>query len=96
MISPSDFYRDNFFLKFINGKTVPEEENIPVEPPKCLSDFISFTGSTPLARIQSYPKHHPAQNVSLQQWIDEHRILSKSSNPNSVNGKGFDFLQAFQ
>lgn len=93
MISPSDFYRDNYFLKYINGQHVPEEDDIQVEPPKALSDFVFSSDDPPLAKILPYASQHPAQNCTLQEWIDEHRILSKSRNLNSSNGKGFDFLQ---
>ena len=95
MISPSDFYRDNYFFQYINGKHVPEESEIPVEPAKSLTDFISSSKNPPLAKMKVYRQKHPGQNIDLQIWIDEHRILSKSKIPSSTNGKGFDFVQVF-
>ena len=75
-------------------------ENLPVQPPRDLSYFISlYKGgdvsdvSTSKASINQYPKQHPMENPDIQPWIDAHRILSKSSEASSTNGKGFDFMQ---
>jgi hypothetical protein len=93
MISPSDFYRDHYFYKYINGQHVEEEKDIPIEPAKSFAHFLSSSNTVSLAKIRTYQPQHPAQNLDLQNWIDEHRILTKSNNPNISNGKGFDFLQ---
>ena len=45
------------------------------------------------AALAQYSKKHPQENTELQTWINSHRILSKSSDPLSTNGKGPDFLQ---
>ena len=38
-------------------------------------------------------RQHPKKNSDLQQWIEDHRILTKSSSPLCSNGKGADFMQ---
>ena len=68
-------------------------EDIAIEPARDLTHFISDDSDVCLAKIEKYRTQHPVQHIVLQAWIDEHRILTKSTNPDSCNSKGFDFLQ---
>ena len=75
-------------------------EGIPIEPPRDLNHFLNLfkngehqsldVSSNPT--LKTYRSQHPGQDSDLQNWIEEHRILTKSSSPQS-NGKGFDFMQ---
>ena len=112
LLTASDYYRDYFFNKYVNGKDVPELNDLPVEPQRDLSHFIklfrdrevgetdeeepntsfnSETDSKPT--LKHYKVQHPKQNSDLQKWIEDHRILTKSSSPLCSNGKGADFMQ---
>jgi hypothetical protein len=43
--------------------------------------------------VRVYRAQHPTQDTELAKWVEEHRILTKSTVPSNCNGKGFDFMQ---
>ena len=70
-----------------------------VQPPRDLNFFINLhkasrdSGEASSATLTQYEQQLPMENPELQAWINEHRIITKSSNKASVNSKGFDFQQ---
>ena len=148
LITASDYYRDFYFFKYINGKKVKAMDDLPVEPPRNLDFFInlskpgeqaelpcmpsvtqskttanqstatvnpssrtvnpSTTAANPStalvnpsttnmkvskAAVKTYKVQHPSEDKDLSKWMDEHRILTKSSLKLNSNGKGADFMQ---
>ena len=45
------------------------------------------------AAVKTYKVQHPSEDKDLSKWMDEHRILTKSSLKLNSNGKGADFMQ---
>ena len=104
LITASDYYRDYYFYKWMNGKWVQQMNELPIEPPRSLEFFInesktaestsSETTENPISedtpqssshppavskyKVTSYRVQHPCQDKDLAEWVEDHRILTKS------------------
>ena len=87
-MTPSDYYRDYYFFKYMNGKAVKEQRDVPLENPRDLKYFIEInsgdlqTSSVSLKTIggpmiHSYKSCHPEQNHDMELYMNDHRILTK-------------------
>ena len=76
LLTRSDYYRDAFFYKYINGKPTEGMENISLQPHRDLSYFINLhkkeniSSDPSLAIIKQYKKQLPQENPELRSWID--------------------------
>ena len=95
LLTASDFYRDYYFYKIMNGRYVKEQDKLAIEPPKDLQYFINKlinneemstkasdseitgTGSENSSSVKQYKAQHPTQHSTLQDWVEDHRILTK-------------------
>ena len=66
----------------MNGKSVKEMNDVLEEGPRDLSYFIepsSISSKNKGPIIHRYSSGHPEENHVLEQWINDHRILTKVS-----------------
>ena len=89
LTTPSDFYKDFYFYKYVNGSRAQEIENIPFEAPRDLNYFleqfkcedISSDGNEDQASmgptIISYKAGHPVQDSEMVRLMEGHRILTR-------------------
>ena len=80
LLTPSDYYRDAFFYKYINGKPVQGMENVPVMPSRDLSHFISLHSAQEENKVPApkvpppkvTPPKAPPPKASLLQYLEKH------------------------
>ena len=66
---PHSFYRDYYHLMFLNGRFVPEQENISPEDPN-ISRFMKDENAT--ANLKQYTKRHPTENIKFGVYKDKY------------------------
>ena len=92
LITSSDYYRDFYFYKYMNGSQIDAMDNIRIEKPRNLKFFLKQFESgdilsnlegehlVPSPNFESYKCGHPLQNFDMSKWMEDHRILTRVGN----------------